>query len=80
MSKFFCANCGDTLFGTNRLGMRIVPNSVAARAVGGSLPNDWSPTMHLFYRYRIIDVADGLPKYLEGWDGPVYKAPDAERP
>jgi hypothetical protein len=78
MSKTFCVNCGDTLFGTNRLGMRVVPNSIVARAAGGSLPEDWSPTMRLFYRYRTIDVADGLTKYLEGWDGPEYKVPGSE--
>lgn len=35
--------------------------------------------MHLFYRYRVIDVADGLTKYLEGWDGPEHDAPGCER-
>lgn len=79
MSKTFCVNCGDTLFGTNRLGMRVVSNSIVARAAGGCLPEDWSPTMHLFYRYRVIDVADRLTKYLEGWDGPEYEAPGSER-
>jgi len=35
--------------------------------------------MHLFYRYRVIDVADRLTKYLEGWDGPEYEALGSER-
>lgn len=78
MSKTFCATCGDTLFGTNRLGMRIVLNGMAARAAGGSLPAELSPTMHLFYRHRVIDVADSLAKYLDGWDGPEYGAPGAD--
>ncbi len=30
--------------------------------------------MHLFYRHRVIDVIDALPKYLDGWDGPVFEA------
>lgn len=71
MSRTFCTHCGETLFGTNRLGMRVVPNSIVARA-GGSLPLSWQPTMHLFYRHRLISVDDVLPKYLDGWDGPQF--------
>lgn len=37
-----------------------------------SLPEARQPTMHLFYRHRIIDVADALVKYLDGWDGPQF--------
>ncbi|MQA41730.1 GFA family protein [Rugamonas aquatica] len=70
LSRAFCAGCGETLFGTNRLDMRVVPNALVARASGGVLPGNLSPTMHLFYRHRIIDVSDALTKYLEGWDGP----------
>lgn len=75
MARTFCRACGETLFGTNRLGMRVVPNSLAARAAGGSLPEAWQPTMHLFYRHRIMDVDDALVKYLDGWDGPRWLAP-----
>ncbi|MFC4702320.1 MULTISPECIES: GFA family protein [Paraburkholderia] len=74
MSRAFCATCGETLFGTNRLGMRVVPNSLLARAHDGTLPAERQPTMHLFYRHRVIDVIDALPKYLDGWDGPVFEA------
>ncbi|SSM87269.1 Uncharacterised protein [Acinetobacter baumannii] len=31
-----------------------------------------APTMHLYYRQRVIEVRDELPKYLDGWDGPIY--------
>lgn len=72
LSRAFCAGCGETLFGINRLDMRVVPNSLMARASGGALPGHLSPTMHLFYRHRVIDVSDALTKYLEGWDGPEY--------
>jgi hypothetical protein len=53
--------------------MRVVPNAVVARAVGGELDATLAPTMHLFYRQRVIDVLDDLPKYLDGWDGPTYE-------
>lgn len=71
LSRTFCAACGETVFGTNRLGMRVVPNAIVARATGGELPDALRPTMHLFYRQRIVDVRDELPKYLDGWDGPT---------
>jgi len=32
---------------------------------------DLQPTMHLFYRHRVIDVIDALPTFLDGWDGPT---------
>ena len=48
-----------------------MPNSLTARAHGGQLPGDLQPTMHPFYRQRVIDVVDALPKYLDGWDGPT---------
>lgn len=75
LSRTFCSSCGDTVFGTNRLGMRVVPNGLVARATGGILPEHFQPTMHLFYRQRIIDVTDTLTKFLDGWDGSEYKAP-----
>lgn len=76
MSRTWCAACGEIVFGTNRLGMRVVPNSVTARAHGGQLPAAWQPTMHLFYRQRVIDVVDALPKFLDGWDGPTLDTPN----
>lgn len=77
LSKTFCSGCGDVLFGTNRLGMRVVPNALVARALGGALTESFAPTMHLFYRDRIVDVIDALPKFLDGWDGPTYAAASA---
>ncbi|MET4681800.1 GFA family protein [Stenotrophomonas rhizophila] len=72
VAKTFCGVCGDILFGTNRLGMRVVPNALVARATDGQLDAALAPTMHLFYRQRVVDVSDDLPKYLDGWDGPTY--------
>jgi len=72
MSRAFCAGCGETMFGINRLDMRVVPNSLAARASCGDLPASLEPTMHLFYRHRVLDVDDRLTKYLDGWDGPEF--------
>jgi hypothetical protein len=59
------------VFGTNRLGMRVVPNALVARAADGKLDANLAPTMHMFYGQRVVDVLDDLPKYLDGWNGPV---------
>lgn len=61
------------MFGINRLDMRVVPNSLAARASGGDLSVGLGPTMHLFYRQRVVDIDDRLLKYLGGWDGPEFQ-------
>lgn len=66
-----CTTCGEILFGTNRLGMNVIPNTVIARSNQGVLPAFLAPEMHLFYGDRIIDIHDGLSKYIEGWDGTV---------
>lgn len=71
MSRAWCASRGEIVFGTNRPGMRVVPNSLTARAHGGPLPDHLQPSMHLFYGPRVIDVADALPKYVDGWGGPT---------
>ncbi|AVF42295.1 aldehyde-activating protein [Pandoraea apista] len=72
MTRRFCAECGETLHGTNRLAMCVVPNALLARAHDARLPVSLQPAMHLFYRHRVLDVRDDLPKYLDGWDGPLY--------
>lgn len=80
LSRAFCPRCGETVFGTNRLGMRVLPNSFVARATSGELPEEMRATMHLFYRHRTIDIQDELPKYLDGWDGPIYDGSSYGKP
>lgn len=72
MQRYYCTACGETMFGTNRLGFKVVRNAFLARAFSNSLPSDFKPKFHLFYSYREFDVSDDLPKYLEGRDGPMH--------
>ena len=39
-----------------------------------NVPDALRPAFHLFYADRELDIDDALPKYLEGWDGPVFVA------
>ncbi|MGJ8513253.1 GFA family protein [Carnimonas bestiolae] len=71
LTRTYCASCGDILFGTNRLGMNVVPNQMIARSHQGVLPAHLTPEMHIFYTQRIVDVNDTLVKYSEGWNGPT---------
>jgi hypothetical protein len=80
MARHFCRRCGDVLYGTNRLGMRVVPNALFMRAHDGALPAALRPTIHLFYRVRVLDLDDALPKYLDGWDGPLWDGPSCDAP
>jgi hypothetical protein len=71
LTKFFCVICGDTLFGANRLGMYVVPNKQLYRALDGAA-DSMRPEFHLFYRHRVVEIADSLPKYLDGRSGELF--------
>ena len=79
MQRHFCRACGETMFGTNRLGLTVVRTSLLARSSGGSLSAEFNPKLHLFYAYRELDVDDELPKYLEGTSGPLFSKPEPQR-
>ena len=71
LSKFFCRICGDTLFGTNRLSMYVVPNKQIYRASGHAIQT-MRPDFHLFYRQRVVDIDDTLTKYLDCRSGELF--------
>lgn len=74
MSINFCRSCGTTVLGTNRLDLVVIRTSLIAKGMGGVLPDALAPEFHLFYQHREVDINDGLPKYLEGWDGPLFSS------
>ncbi|URX63600.1 hypothetical protein KR767_05970 [Luteibacter anthropi] len=47
------------------------PECIDRPVKAGQLAAALLPTMYLFYRHRVMDIADTLPKYLDGWDGPT---------
>ncbi len=74
MRRHYCITCGQTLYGSNRLDMAVIRTSLIADAHGGDLPAEHAPTLHIFYAHRALDINDALPKYSEGWDGPLHQA------
>ncbi len=62
MKRFYCQNCGETLFNSNAMDWRIVSQLLVRKCYGGDLPESLQSKMHFFYGRRIVDINDDLPK------------------
>ena len=62
MQRFYCMNCGETLFNSNALDWRIVSQLLIRKCYDGDLPEPLQSKMHFFYGRRIVDIDDSLPK------------------
>ena len=62
MQRFYCADCGETLFNSNAMDWRVVSQLLIRKCCGGTLPESLRSTMHFFYGRRIVDIDDDLPK------------------
>ena len=62
MRKFFCRDCGEVLFNANAMDWRVVSQLLIRKSYGGELPEALQSQSHFFYRRRIVDVDDNLPK------------------
>jgi hypothetical protein len=70
--RYWCRECGAGVYSTNTAGDRLVPQALFRKHTDGRPPQGLLPTQHLFYRERVADFIDDLPKYLGGPDGPLY--------
>lgn len=62
MRRFGCPKCGMIMYGRHKPGIPVIPHGVFRKNNGGELPAELAPTLHLFYRERVLDVDDALPK------------------
>ncbi len=62
MQRFYCADCGETLFNSNAMDWRIVSQLLIRKCYAGELPQPLHSKMHFFYGRRIVDIDDDLPK------------------
>lgn len=62
MTRYGCPECGMIMYGRHKPGIPVIPHGVFRKANEGKLPAALAPTLHLFYRERVIDVDDDLPK------------------
>ncbi len=73
MKRMFCADCGEVLFNTNSPGWRVISQRLIAKCNDGDLPEELRSNKHFFYEQRVIDIDDGLPKFVRGSDGPLFQ-------
>ncbi|AOS95736.1 Glutathione-dependent formaldehyde-activating enzyme [Microbulbifer aggregans] len=62
MKRFFCQNCGETVFNSNAMDWRIVSQLLVRRQNQGILPDELASKSHFHYGQRIVDIDDELPK------------------
>lgn len=62
MSRFFCRNCGETMFNSNAKDWRVVSQLLIRKNYNGELPEALRPKLHFYYGSRIVDIDDDLPK------------------
>ena len=62
MKRFYCGNCGETLYNSNAMDWRVVSQLLIRKCHGNELPPELRSTKHFFYDRRILDVDDELPK------------------
>lgn len=62
MKRYYCAQCGETLFNSNAMDWRIVSQLLIRKCYCGELPETLQSKMHFFYARRIVDIDDSLPK------------------
>jgi hypothetical protein len=64
MTVYACPDCKCMLYHNEINNLDVVATSEIKRCYGGSLPDEsLTPSMHCWYRERVYDVADGLPKF-----------------
>ena len=74
MTKCFCKHCGETLFNTNVMEWRVVSQLLISKCNNDEIPEKLRSDKHFFYEQRVVDIADDLPKFLRGTDGPLYES------
>jgi len=61
MTRYFCRNCGETVFNSNAMDWRVVSQQLISRSLG-ELPPELRSQSHFFYSRRIVTIDDELPK------------------
>lgn len=62
MARYFCTQCGESLYNTNKMGWKLVSQLLIRKRNNSILPTELHSSAHFFYTQRIIDIDDSLPK------------------
>lgn len=73
MTRCFCKHCGETIFNTNAMNWRVVSQFLISKCNNNEIPENLRSDKHFFYERRVVDIEDGLPKFLRGTNGPLYE-------
>ena len=66
MTRYGCPKCGMTMYGVHKPGIPVIPHALFRKINGGELQDELKPTLHLFYRERVVNVDDELEKSQGG--------------
>ena len=66
MTRYGCPKCGLMMYGVHKPGIPVIPHALFRKINGGELQDELKPTLHLFYRDRVVDVDDDLEKSQGG--------------
>ena len=61
MKRAYCNCCGETLYNTNSMNWRVISQYLIRKCLG-VLPAELQSQSHFFYKSRVIDIDDSLPK------------------
>ena len=73
MTMCFCRHCCETVFNTNVMDWRVISQLLISKCYNNEIPEKLRSDKHFFYEQRVVDIQDGLPKFLRGTDGPLYE-------
>jgi len=73
LRRYWCSDCGAPLYDTNRFGFLVFSQALLGKSLGDTAVSKLAPDKHIFYADRVVDVADALPKFMQGIDGPLFK-------
>jgi hypothetical protein len=63
MKRFYCSDCGETLFNTNAMDWRVVSQLLIRKCYGSTLPDELHSDSRFYYARRVIEIDDDLPKH-----------------
>ena len=63
MKRFYCSQCGETLYNTNAMDWRVVSQLLIRKCYDDELPEQLHSRSHFYYGRRIMDIDDDLLKH-----------------
>ena len=62
MTRVFCKNCGEIMYNTNKMGWKLISQTLFRKCNDDKLPEGFESNAHFFYDRRVINIEDELVK------------------